>query len=94
MRKARFSSDGKLIAAATPEGRTYVWEKNASKPTHVFLQHENISDRPSPGDYINDIAFSPGKPEYLVSTSLKSHQVKIWNIETGDLIKSIDHQGR
>ena len=88
--KARFSSDGKLIAASTPWGITYLWEKNDSRPKQVFLHNQTYSNPPSPGERIYDIAFNPGKPKYLVSASGLSTPVKVWNIYTGEIIKSID----
>ncbi len=84
---AKFSNSGKLLATAGDDAKIFLWDfyKPVIPKTSRFILDEHTAK-------VVDIDFSRDN-QYLASASW-DHSIKIWDAETGKLVKSIfGHDG-
>jgi len=80
-----FSPDGEYMAITTSSGDTawvQKWKDISSQP-FIEMKHTGI---------INNVAFSP-KGEYLATVS-NDRSIKLWNLATGNTVKSLSHESQ
>ncbi len=85
VRAIAFSPDGEYIAITTSRGETawvQKWKDISSQP-FIEMKHTGI---------IDDVAFSP-KGEYVATVS-NDHSVKLWDLATGNTVKSLSHESQ
>ena len=84
---AKFSTSGKLLATAGDDAKIFLWH---FKKHDFFLENKITLDDHTAK--IVDIDFSEDE-QFLASASW-DHTIKIWNIKTGKVVKSIEgHKG-
>ena len=84
---AKFSTSGKLLATAGDDAKIFLWH---FKKSDSFLENKIILNDHTAK--IVDIDFS--KDEQFLASASWDHTIKIWNIKTGKVVKSIvGHDG-
>ena len=80
------SPDGKYLATAADDGNIKIWETNTWQEVHRLTAH--IVDEFSVYTGVFDVEFSRDGMK-LVSVGYSDSVVKIWDVNTGDLILEI-----
>ena len=79
-----FSSDGKVLAVADGDGRTYLWDAASG---NVIATLDTAVHQLVLADYNLSVAFSPdGK---LLATGGSFSHVYLWNVATGKVVGTI-----
>ena len=76
------SPNSRLIAASGGDGSVYFWNSDTGVPSTVVLKHQFP---------VSQIAFSPNG---LVLITMSDIYIRLWDVETGNLILGIQGSGR
>jgi WD40 repeat protein len=77
-----FSSDGSWLAAGYEDGSLKLWPSTGGEPKLLERQERSIAS----------LRFGPAS-DLLVSRSWPSHEVKIWSIPDGQLLRKVPTEG-
>ena len=77
-----FSPDGKILATASEDGTSQLWDTGTGQKIGPSLQHQGP---------IVDVAFSPSGKTIL--TGSEDQTARVWETSTGKLTSSLAHRG-
>jgi len=76
----KFNQNGTKVFSGSRDAHLKIWDLNQN--------FQNISSQPAHLFTINNLVFHPSKP--LFATASRDKTIKIWNLETYELLKVID----
>jgi WD40 repeat protein len=84
VRNAVFSPDGRLLATASLDGTTQIWETSSSAEAGRSSRIQLLAMLRGHRDAVNNVAFSPDGT--LLVTASRDKTARVWDVTTGQLV--------
>ena len=82
-----FSTDGKTMFAASDDGRVHIWNLESDKELKVHSMPPGKASAKGP---MKAMALVPGQRLLLTASGGDDRMVRLWNFDTGEILKEFD----